>query len=310
MEIRLAAMKGNRRMSRRRRLETIDPMDLLLDTVSNVFGGVMFLTLLAALLVISQGEGSVPDGPKTPLPEALSPLEIATRIESLELEASELNFVMESQARTLSEIVPSDDTEQKIAQYDRLRQQLAGLQDQWDQVQTDLRNEEALQKTNNKLEKELSEQLAELSKQVQGKKTELERVEAKSSRTITFSLLRDATTADFPLLLRYGKLYRFLEWSGQEIHEEDIAILGDEKYLPKQAAGIPITPNVLSNLVSKLVDRHPPREYHITIFVWDDSFAAFNSLRNRLVEQGYQYRTLPCTDESIISMGGGDRLVQ
>ena len=47
-------------MTRRRgQTDESDSLDLLLDTVSNVFGGVMFLTLLAALLILSRGATSV-----------------------------------------------------------------------------------------------------------------------------------------------------------------------------------------------------------------------------------------------------------
>lgn len=298
-------------MSRRRRLESIDSMDLLLDTVSNVFGGVMFLTLLAALLVISRGGDRLKEKSNAGSTEQLPPMDLSTNIEALELKLSELDFMLEAQARTLSDLVPSDDAEQKTAQYDHLQKQLMELQKRSEQVQTGVRNAESLQNATAEMKEDLEQQFRELTAQVKAKKVELKKAEEKSSRMVTFSLLRDASTAEVPLLLRYGKVYRLRTGSVlEEINAEDIEVLKDKQYLPKKSGGMPVTPSVLSNLVSKMVDRFPPGEYHITIFVWDDSFAAFNSLRNKLVEQGYQYRTLPCTDETTIGLGGGDRLVQ
>ena len=58
-------------MSRRRaNAERDDSLDLLLDTVTNVFGGVMFLTLLAALLVLSGGRAAVAE-PEFDLPQVI-----------------------------------------------------------------------------------------------------------------------------------------------------------------------------------------------------------------------------------------------
>src|SRR5690606_34626267 len=50
-------------MSRTRKSNADDSLELLLDTVSNVFGGVMFLILLAALMTLTQS--AIKDAPIT-----------------------------------------------------------------------------------------------------------------------------------------------------------------------------------------------------------------------------------------------------
>ncbi len=298
-------------MGRNRRQEMSDPMDLLLDTVSNVFGGVMFLTLLAALLVISRG-GKALDSRSPTTPQDDIPLvDPSITIESLELQLNEIDFVLESQARILSMIVPGENIEAKISDLDRLQRESQSIVKQLAVAKNDVDSESLLKTGTVSSQDELRKQFEALKTQVQDKRVALKTIEEKSSRNITFSMLRNASTTEVVVMLRYGKLYRCHINSGSnDINLEDIERTFWGTVLPKPSGGLVVTPNVLNDTIARTLQSFPPDRYHVTIAVWDDSFANFNALRNALVATGYQYKTVPCTDDTVLKMSGGDSLVQ
>lgn len=284
-------------------------MDLLLDTVSNVFGGVMFLTLLAALLVISRG-GKALQQPITHPIDPITTLDPSLTIQAIDLQLAELDFTLESQARTLETMTPDEKIEEKIVELDRLHRELQTIAVQSASESSMLEIEMAAKNQTVSSQAVLQRQLELLKSQVKEKEVALERIEEKSSRKITFSLLHNTLTQDVVLLLRDGKIYQFQTSPTLEVNFDDMTELRDGVYIPKKAAGRTTTPAVVNDVVKRTVASFPPNRYHVSIFVWDDSFSAFNPLRNALVDAGYQYRTVPCTQDSVLSRGGGDALVQ
>jgi hypothetical protein len=298
-------------MGRNRRQEMSDPMDLLLDTVSNVFGGVMFLTLLAALLVISRGgkalDSRSPSSPQEDIP-LVDPL---LAIESLELQLNEIDFVLESQAKALSMMVPGENIETKISDLDRLQRESKIVVKQLADAKNEIESETLVKTGTESSQDEMRKQFEALKTQVQDKRDTLAKIEEKSSRNITFSMLRNASTSEVVIMLRYGRIYRcHINPGSDDINLEDIERTFLGAVLPKPSGGSVVTANVLKDIVARTIQSFPPDRYHVTIAVWDDSFSNFNALRNELVASGYQYRTIPCTNDSFLKMSGGDSLVQ
>ena len=299
-------------MSRARRPAESDPMDLLLDTVSNVFGGVMFLTLMEALLVISRGGSALtPKLKETPVAPATE-VDLSKAIEAMQLQCSELNFLLEAQARAIQQMAPSGDTDQKITELDRLRRQSQSTEDEMRQMSDAIAAQESLKNSTEESLSGLEKKRAEWNRKIEESKVALKKIEGKASRNITFSLLRDAETRGVPVLLRYGKVYRLYKDSVmRRVNLEDIEEIANESYLPREQGGQLAIQNTIASLVTKLSTDYPPDRHHVTIAVWDDSFPSFNLLRNQLVAAGYEYRTLPCIDGTVLVLSmGGDQLVQ
>lgn len=296
-------------MKRGRRIEASDPLELLLDTVSNVFGGIMFLTLLAILLIVDRGKSQL-DLPEKAEPEKPT-IEIA--YEQLASKMDELDFALESQSRTLASVIPSEDAELQLKEFEQFEKEIAQLRNQVERASKELEDQmlqnEQLESSREDLEKQLNEKRAE----VQAKIADLEKAREKAIRRVSFSLLREASTQEVVLLIRYGKLYRLTNSEDKnDVCTQDISVEGvypDQTFQPRPEAGERISQHLFEKTL-RFLRPYPPSSYHVTIAVWDDSFAEFNILRNVLVGSGYSFRTLICNKESVLGFGGNTGFVQ
>lgn len=300
-------------MGRRRAKATNNSLDLLLDTVSNVFGGLIFLTLLAALLVISRSGTAIQGSQKPSAPSAIPSQNLSVEYAAREIELSELDFLLESQSRALATMVPSGNVEREISILDGLQKTTRSIESQITQAQEDIRSLMEILNQKELSQLQLEHKKAGLQQQLETKQSNLRETESKSSRKVTFSFLRPTQTREIVVLLRYGKVYQLTNSADPEdIRDEDIKESGifQNTYEPRKERGSRVTPEALQKLM-RFIGSYSPGEYNIVIAVWNDSFAEFNLLRNELIKQHYSYRTIICTDESSLSFGSGvNRLVQ
>jgi hypothetical protein len=214
----------------------------------------------------------------------------------------------------LETMASSEEAQAEIDSFQRLQASIVAVQGQIDSTKAKLDAEHKrkekfdleqteLEREKEKFEQELKQVLADLKHQ-----------EKKSTRTVSFSLLRSANTDEIVILLRYGKIYRLTNSSDPgDINTTDIKVnrgLFKTSYEPEKAAGSRVTSESLERL-SEFIGTFPPSQYHITVAVWDDSYAEFNKVRNELVRKGLKYRTILCTDDTELSFGTvTDSLVQ
>lgn len=293
-------------------------MELLLDTVSNVFGGVMFLTLLAALLVISRGGEALQPTNKSPSATTDGSLDDPTSMPGLENENVEIEIAngvligLIAPGQSYEDIVGTIATiEQKSKEIEDKKAILAG-------IESEIASNDAFASQQRNEDERQAKRLAELNASLGSQKQVIDQSEAKATRVVQFSLLRNASTSEATIFLRYGKFYiEHKHPSDDAVNPEDIEVYsigslfsGKKAFRPRKSGGQTCTPESLQSLVDHFEKNFPSRRYHITIAVWDDSFAEFNHVKNALVKAGYEYRTIPCTDISEIVQGGGDSLVQ
>jgi hypothetical protein len=287
-------------MSRRNKVEQEDSLELLLDTVSNVFGGVMFLTLLAALLILTRGAEAISE------PEVEAPTTSKTANRLLEIQIQQASTAIAAQQQMLARLDP----DQAIAaKADRLaaiketislaRRQVRRAGSSVAQKQQELDDQQAEQS-------DLEAQVQELEQAVAEKSQEVNQSRAQSERTVMFRPLSRSGSIEAVVLLRYGRWYMLHSgpYSGR-ISREDFFILEGKgvatTITPKPHRGHRVSEASLADLLNRLKRSFPANRFHITVAVWDDSFTEFNSLKDALTEAGYRYRTLTCDSSSILS---------
>lgn len=294
-------------MTRRRRgtAEANDSLDLLLDTVSNVFGGVMFLTLLAALMILSRGASSMqPETVDEPPPIMRDPVD--DRIVQMELE--QVSEAIESQESVMKNLPSDPDELQEFREIRNVESLLENAKAELRQSQKRLADAKtradsaADQQAKNEASQEaLAETLA-------SKQKELERADQVGKRSIAFRPLRMATSTETILILRYGKVYLFQKSPiSRSFNDAEFFAIGNKSgstlITPKPHRGTSVTPKAMSAYANQLRSKFPPHAFHVTIAVWDDSFGQFNTLADALQDVGYRYRTIPCNDEAKLSFG-------
>ena len=289
-------------MSRRRASSNQDDsLDLLLDTVTNVFGGVMFLTLLAALLILSRGSTAVAE------PESEPPVankELDARL--VAIETRQAASALAAQQKTLARLDPNGAIAAKADRLKSIRETITVARRQLRRADSAAENRQQELQDQRTDQSELERQIEELQKRVAEKSKQVNKIRAAAERTVLFRPLTLSRTDEAVVILRYGRWYLLYESRyGGRVNRKDFFVLpsndGVTTITPKPHRGEPVTDESLSELVRRLRDKFPVRQFHITIAVWDDSFAQFNPLKDALTGAGYQYRTLTCDSSSVLS---------
>lgn len=294
-------------MTRRRRgvSDSNDALDLLLDTVSNVFGGVMFLTLLAALMILSRGAPSV-QPESIPEPPANGHPPTDDRI--LQIELRQLAEAIATEQTVLANLPGDPNDLPKLKEIKAVRTLLdeatkvAGRsQKEFDTASKQATRQRIEQAESRTRRDQLAEKLAV-------RRDELDRAEKIGQRSIAFRPLRLANSTETVLVLRYGRVYRLQNSPNKRsFNGDDFFVIQTERsktrITPKPHRGTPVTTAAMDALAERIRRSYPPNQYHVTIAVWDDSFGQFNTVCDALQSVGYRYRTIPCNDESELSYG-------
>jgi hypothetical protein len=291
-------------MKRRASLE-FDSLELLLDTICNTFGGILFLAVLVIMLVHRTGESLEQ--------AAVQPnLSVQTSLpQDLEQRQSELQS-LERAFKEYRSTLAGLETDQVAAQAHRV---------------LNLRNE-AAELTARRVEyvrhfASLNEEIAADEKQRQNvsssasvaKQTQqslieqLDRERKNRTRTASLPVLRQTTKREFPIIVRFGRLYiPFTAETGLATRKSNLSefvILDDNgpviRVTPKPYAGLPINDDdhLLAALRQKLNSIDHDSVY-LAIGVWEDSFEQFQILKERIVKLGFEYRLVPIASGEFI----------
>jgi hypothetical protein len=279
-----------------------DSLELLLDTLCNVFGGVVLIACLLAII------------PRASLPPPLLPVEMATsemterristaksEIKQLDAKINELSQAIdpsksellarrESLRRTLAEVKSQrqEMDDQKITEAEA-RATVAqvnpnDLQRKLDQIQTQVLRMENLVKSEDQKIQFLEERLKQLSDEsaVLGKA----KVQA-----VRFPRERTKNASPFPIIVRHGQVYPLV--IGKSLANNDALIrskTSDEGAIrvePIKGKGMTL-PESHSTLSTTLKAAAAEKTY-ISIYLYSDSFGAFQDLKNAIIDAKISY---------------------
>lgn len=304
----------------RRRSSQPDSLELLLDTICNMFGGVLFLAILIAVLIRTT-EQTKQESDRPPV-EVVS----ASELHDLERELTELlqerdakAAAMQKQRELMRQFV-----DPKAAE---ILKSIAELESEQNRLETDsAKAARTLAEQREKVES-LAAALVSLDKNLTAAELELVSTQKAlqdeiDSRTRTASLpnLRASTKQEVGLILRFGRLYSWHTYDRlglrQGVNLEDMAVVSEEDVVvevaPMPFAGAPVTnPGDKTAAVWQKLKPFDPHRHYIAVIVYDDSFAEFANLKQMLIERGFEYRLMPTVPgETIFDHGGDGGLVQ
>ena len=306
----------------RKQLQSEGSLDLLLDTICNTFGGVVFIALLVVLLL------------------RLSPIK-------------QLSASVQSSSAIRASLQWQEALESNHALLADLQSQITEDALHWDDsVMTELKELQAMEKKELQLKQELGDSLLTLvetedkiinvSASLEVLKTQRIHVEKLYSETIaTVSALKDTLKTltalneqiessilppsflDRPvelpvektdysdqitLFVKYGRVY-FPFDTNDNINASDFFIERGWIYnaaKPKVFEGIPIngngdpTPEVSQRLIG-----FSPRDYFVHIIICENSFDYFQGLKEQLSQLGYRYHLTPLGVDDFVQTGSG-----
>jgi len=284
---------------RRRKKQDNDSLDMLLDTISNTFGGILFLALLIAILVQFNESEILDQHVKSVTSEELAALRNTLNEKTATLRS--LSQTLKTQQETLADFKP-DPSSPLIDEILELRRNKNSLAQQRIELVTKLSQQGSV---NTELDGELQDidSRHELAQRNEAKLLEELQTEVrKRSRMARLPALRATSKREFAVVMRYGRLY-FLHTSELDkqlgvLNYEDFVVLAEEKstirITPKPYAGFEVDDSEnLDDLLKQKLFNLNSTELYLAVAVWEDSFTDFAHLRNALVELGWEYRLIP-----------------
>jgi hypothetical protein len=282
-------------MARRKNVEA-SSLELLLDTICNTFGGIIFLAILMAILVQMAG------------PHARQSADAATQQELASLDARKtgiaaeldaLRRVVEQQDRLVERLVKPEDREEteRLLSFKRSKsgltsaklESLGEINSHEIEVGRIAQELASLDAARAQAEAQLSELETALRAELRSRtiNTKLPKIQATDKRGVPICLAQDRLTV--LIKPRAGLVYNDKEF--------DIRIdpmTGRRSIRPKSGAGTPLAADSRSRdaVVARLAGFNKDKDY-LAIFVWPDSFDQFKELRGVMVDLGFSYRLVP-----------------
>ncbi len=285
-----------------------DSLDLLLDTICNTFGGILFIAMLVVILTNQMSREASPTEPTAQNSRAL-------RTMRGQLSESDATLTKLRQA-----VRQKEDLERQFADPDS-RELLTTLHELDDDTTSMImdRNEKlanvaesqaSLIESARELER-LTQMLAEAQLRLERKKQVLQNDTALRSRTSQTPKQRATQKTPVAYFLKGGRLCAVAkkDENGAAVPNDDEVRFVDDpaggKYVePIENAGLPIAPDGSNaEQIGEKLSSFEKEKNYLSILVYKDSFANFESLKNEMIRSGFEYQLVPFPDSEKAYIG-------
>lgn len=317
----------------RRKTAQVGSLDLLLDTVCNTFGSLIFLALLVSVLLSRTSRTPTPDQVGTR--PAVGPADITRlrgKMDRMEAAAEDLQRVLEDHRITISR-VSSAEIVALIDELKLLQSRADGHEAAQARLLMEIAETQAMTAVARAAALKARQDMEHAGTHAARARSELEdatrqrdrlarnrdRVRAAAAGVtarVTYAAPRERTTSkeEFGVLLRYGRMYLMHRNVGEtrEINSEDFLIVPgslSNEARARPAAGTPLAGAEAAGAVAARLLPYPPTTWYPCVIVHPDSFEEFQVFKALLVSNGYEYRLMP-TDSVVTDAGRVDARVQ
>lgn len=277
-------------MSRRSEAD-LGSLELLLDTICNTFGGVIFIAILVVVLLQMTGK-SQPDEVDEQSQAELKASE--TLLADAEAELKILEAAAQRQ-QTLT----ADVTNPELLEQARQMQEAETERDRLSHRRSELLQSIAAKQI---VVNDSSRQKSETEQALQAARSRtavLQQALAKEvsvrSQTAKLPKLRETTKIEMALILRGGKLYVVQKRTpgGFAINNADVELQnGGNLLVTRPGAGLRVEDSSKS-AIEQLLNQFDKSAHFVAVFTWPDSFEQFSILRTAMVNLGFEYRLVP-----------------
>ncbi len=290
---------------KRARRESDDSLDLLLDTICNMFGTIIFVALIAALLALTSTRGSPEPSLVAGDPDGERQLALlAARAEELERELSALPAASEGD---VSSAAAAERVAEALGEIARREELIARYSEAVAAVTGDLA--------------QIGAQIAPLREEVARVESALESARRAKDRTMRTPLERTLELRLYTVVVWQDRIYPVCDWSNRNPDTCALFEQWDNRYtiaascrlegscrgvnssgftrtIPLRAgAGIPIveTAALLRDpRFQELLASLDPAEDMVLLDVAPDSFDSFNAVKEAFLGAGFNYSLTAC----------------
>lgn len=314
-------------MSNRRRTGD-SSLELLLDTITNTFGGVLFLAILVSLLLRTASSTNSSPAPATTTISVSEQAEYEVRLEDLQDQLARLQRPRTPDPALASDSQPDRSQDEAALLSAELaaavhEQATVGLQTAAFQREREAAMAEmtGLADRRTAAAEQLSRAQAgmdaatEESRRLQQVRLTLERNSKPTTieQTVGMPTLRETQKQQVAVLLRFGRLYMMHRWrDGVRLGpnpDHFVVTPGTPPIArPKPNAGVAVSAETITSELRRLLRPFPEAQWVVAVVVFHDSFVEFQILKQAIVEAGYEYNPISVgPGGSVFDSGGPGR---
>lgn len=307
-------------------------LELLLDTICNTFGGVLFLAMLVSLLLTqtrkrSELEAKAADA--VPAVSAADLVRLDVRADDMERELAQLQAVVQD-VREMGGQMAHPGYREKLDAMQEAVHNASELAARRVRLLRDIADAQAAAARAARKTAATEREKADVERQLVAAQQRLEaairdrdqlvqsaiQLREQSAQTATVSTTgrapreRETDKSEFGVMLKYGRMYLMHKYgpTGREVNTQDFVVtpgLLNNSAEPKPNAGLDLKGKSLdTTALRRYLASHPARDWYPCLVVHPDSFEEFLVLKAGLVSLGYEYRLMP-TNKGVLD-GGGD----
>lgn len=318
-------------MSGRRRRADDSSLELLLDTITNTFGGILFIAILLSLLLKSSSRTAREAATRVEPMSAVEQAELESQVADLQqdveslrrrvaaaasepgdsqAEDSELGKLSAAAAAVEAAVLERAEAVRNTLEHQR---EAAAATEQFEMLEQDRKMiEDRLAEAEHRLAaaREEAAKLAEAALQIdrpQGP-TEIE-------QTVSLPSLRPSLKTEVALYVRFDKIFMMHSWRNGERqgpNTDQFVIVptpsGDgvrQVARPKPDTGMDVNADTITDDLRRMLQSFPPNKFVVSVVVFEDSFDVFQLIKASIVRNGYEYRPIPLSPgQSIVDTGG------
>ena len=297
-------------MSRRvRRVESDSSLELLLDTISNTFGGILFIALLVSILM-SQRSAEVLTKPVDQSAQAAMN-RFTAELETVQQELDE--------ARKSSELLSQLSTRISDPEIKRLLSRKEDLEKSLERIERMVSEDLVDVSQEQKKVNETTNEIAAAQNMLEGAKRELDELKKRlgkaiedNSRVAGFPITQSTSKSQVTVCIGRGKIC-FLERNINGTLEDDVSQIvdmTDKKILPNFDNGVIVNKKDELGSIQSKINEYKPQKYFFRIFIWKDSFATYQTFSDIIAKNRYSYEVNPMLDGDYLMKGPSNARVQ
>lgn len=295
-------------MSRTRRTGEGSSLELLLDTICNTFGGVLFISILVVILINMSSDAAQNIPPDEPAQSEL--MEMQLELQKSQARIQKLKNAIQQQHSIERQFVDPD-TKRIVQKWTQLNGELTRLQESKEKALTNISKDQTLINKVATESKQSADALAHAKEEYNSLLSRLRTEVETRTQAAKLPKLRRTEKSEMVFFLREGYFSSYARKMGEGTYvpntNEVVEKTGPQgAYIePVSSAGIKIVKDdnaTQESLESRLSDFEPGQHY-IAVFVSPDSFEEFAVLKDLMVQKGFEYRLEPYTPDQKVYIG-------
>ncbi len=304
---------------RRRAAARSDSLELLLDTLCNTFGGVLFIAMLVVTMLQLGGNQPPSSPPSTDDFDISAVQDLEETLATLKAEVAVLRKATRRQADE-ADSSATREIEDRISASEALRTRLEETAERQDRLVLELsRRQVYLRRLTGELE-ELDRRLTAARAELQEAEQRAEKVRSEHTRPALLPVVSPTQKRPIGVIVRFGRMYVWHRHGSGGVPlglntDEFVVVEDGPRELtssPKPGAGVPITSGrELRDALAKRLVPFDKNFHYLDVVVRPDSFPHFHRLRTAFAELGFEFSILLASEgQPVTDRGGEGRGVQ